>query len=281
MATGTTGRAIDGIADALSLLLTRAADELDEMAEEDPMRLSGATREWLDDARRINHDIPRVGAALLELEDSRKFNVRAAGTPHVEPGLRQGIEAIEHSTVSVRGGDGRRALADVSEGTWIAEPAAGPVLHELATTFRVMAGGVDAFGELVRNEADVQVQLSREDVERLRAALEGMHAARARHETAMATADSPDVVSLHADVRANLRRLLRELDLDERVRRQLRLAPARTRPGHHRPGRRPAVPPAPPPAVGPDAETQVLPTVRGWPPRTPPRDPRNPPPPHH
>ena len=72
------------------------------MAEAHRDRLPGAAREWLDDSRRINHDIPRVGAALLQAEEGRRLNLRAAGTPHVEPGLRQGLEALEHSAVAVR-----------------------------------------------------------------------------------------------------------------------------------------------------------------------------------
>ena len=91
---GDAGRAIDGLADAVSALLVRAADELGEMAESHRDRLPGAAREWLDDSRRITHDIPRVGAALLRAEEGRRLNLRAAGTPHVEPGLRQGMEAL-------------------------------------------------------------------------------------------------------------------------------------------------------------------------------------------
>ena len=46
------------------------------------------------------NDIPRVGAALLHAEQGRRFNVRAVGTPNVGPGLRQGLEALEHSAVA-------------------------------------------------------------------------------------------------------------------------------------------------------------------------------------
>src|SRR4051812_13963486 len=62
------GRAIDGLADAVSELLVRAARELEAMADGEPQRLPGAAREWLDDARRITHNIPVVGAALLRAE---------------------------------------------------------------------------------------------------------------------------------------------------------------------------------------------------------------------
>ena len=79
VASGDAGRAIDGLANDVSELLVRAANELDEMAEAHRDRLPGAAREWLDDARRINHGIPEVGAALLKAEEGRRLNLRAAG----------------------------------------------------------------------------------------------------------------------------------------------------------------------------------------------------------
>src|SRR3954465_1057687 len=109
------GRAIDGLADAVSELLVRAAGELEAMASEAPPRLAGAAREWLDDARRITHNIPQVGAALLRAEEGRRLNVRAVRTPHVEPGLRQGMEALEHSAVAVR--SLTRSVLDFAEDT--------------------------------------------------------------------------------------------------------------------------------------------------------------------
>ena len=155
---GDAGRAIDGLADAVSALLVRAADELGEMAESHRDRLPGAAREWLDDSRRITHDIPRVGAALLRAEEGRRLNLRAAGTPHVEPGLRQGMEALEHSAVAVR--SLMRSVLDCADDTWLTEDSAAAAFSDLAATFRELAAGVDAFGELVRNEANAQVDLS-------------------------------------------------------------------------------------------------------------------------
>ena len=57
--------------------------------------------------------------------------------------------------------------------------------------------------------------------------------ARTRIDTALATEQSPDVIELYSATRATVRRLQHELALDERVRRQLRLAPPSRRP--HRP----------------------------------------------
>jgi prepilin signal peptidase PulO-like enzyme (type II secretory pathway) len=262
VASADAGRAIDGLADAISELLVRAAGELDAMAEGDRHRLSGAAREWLDDARRITHDIPVVGAALLRAEEGRRLNVRAVRTPHVEPGLRQGLEALEHTAVAIRGL--MRSVADASEGDWLDQDSASDVLRDLAETFRTLAAGADAFGELVRHEGDVEVSLSREDVARLQAAQEGMLRARARLDAALAEAHPADVVELYAVTRATVRRLQHELGLDERVRRQLRLLPQRRLPT--RSGVRRRSTGDLPRETGPEDETQVLPRLPEEPP---------------
>ncbi len=262
VASSDAGRAIDGLADAVSELLVRAAGELDSMAEGDPHRLSGAAREWLDDARRITHDIPVVGAALLRAEEGRRLNLRAVRTPHVEPGLRQGLEALEHTAVAIRGL--MRSVAEAAEGDWLDEHSASEVLRDLAETFRRLAAGTDAFGELVRHEGDVEVSLSREDIARLQEAHDGMLRARARLDAALSEARPPDVVELYAAARATIRRLQQELGLDERVRRQVRLLPPRRLPSRAGMRRRPAGDlPRP---TGPDEETQVLPRLPEEPP---------------
>jgi uncharacterized membrane protein YccC len=268
VASADAGRAIDGLADAVSELLVRAAAEADAMAEVDPHRLFGASREWLDDARRITHDIPMVGAALLRAEEGRRLNVRAVRTPHVEPGLRQGLEALEHTAVAIRGL--MRSVVEASEGDWLDEDLAGDVLRDLAETFRQLAAGTDAFGELVRHEGDVEVSLSHDDIARLQEAQDGMLRARTRLDAALERAHPVDVVELYAAARATVRRLQQELGLDERVRRQLRLLPQRrlhTRSGvrrHHRSDL--------PRPTGPEEETQVMPRLPEDPTGDPPED---------
>jgi uncharacterized membrane protein YccC len=257
VASSDAGRAIDGLADAVSELLVRAAAELDAMADGEPQRLSGAAREWLDDARRITHDIPVIGAALLRAEEGRRLNVRAVHTPHVEPGLRQGLEALEHTAVAIRGL--MRSVADASDGDWLDEDSATVVLRELAETFRALAAGTDAFGELVRHEGDVQVSLSGDDIARLQGAQDGMLRARTRLDAMLTEARPADLTELYAAVRATIRRLQHELGLDERVRRQLRLLPERRVPRRSGVRRRSARSVARP--TGPDDETQVLPRL--------------------
>ncbi|HEU4513233.1 MAG TPA: FUSC family protein [Nocardioidaceae bacterium] len=262
VASADAGDAIDGLADSVSELLNRAADELAHLVA-NRGELTSAARGWLGDARRITHDIPQVGAALLHAEQGRRFNVRAVGTPNVGPGLRQGLEALEHSAIAIRGM--LRALVDASEQLAWSEDEGGErdestelVLLGLAQTFREMASGVDAFGQLVHDEADVAKGMSPVDPHALREALEGLHEARARLEEMLMAGAGPDLVELHAVVLSTVKRLLREMDLDERVRRQVRLArPLRT------PGPRPSAGRPSPDEPAPDAETQLLPRIPG------------------
>ena len=99
-------------------------------------------------------------------------------------------------------------------------------------------------------------------VQALRDALEGMHEARARlNDLVMADSDS-QLLELHAAVLSTVKRILREMDLDQRIRRQVRLLPP-TRPRLPHVGAptpkaaQPFVPPTPPA----DAETQLLPKI--------------------
>jgi hypothetical protein len=265
VASADAGRAIDGLADSMSGLLNRAADELTALVD-DHGELSGAARSWLDDARRITHDIPQVGAALLHAEQGRRLNVRAVGTPDMGPGLRQGLEALEHSAVSIRGM--MRAVADATtDPSWLEDEFAEDILLGLAQTFREIAAAVDAFGQLVRDDSDPRKRTGRGDLQQLRESLDGLHEARARLDELAGTETAPELLELHSAVGTTVKRLLGEMDLDERMRRQVRMLPPprvrRTRgapegahPGTHEPD--------------PDAETQrlILPRERRIPPRS-------------
>jgi hypothetical protein len=257
VASGDAGRAIDGLADSLSDLLSRAADGLAELVA-DGGDVSAAARSWLGEARRITHDIPQVGAALLHAEQGRRLNVRAVGTPDVGPGLRQGLEALEHSAVAIRGM--LRALVDATQDpTWSEAEGADDVLLGLAQTYREMSASVDAFGQLVHDEADPTKRMTAADVQTVREALEGLHEARDRLDDLLVAGTTPALLELHAAVLSTVKRLLREMDLDERIRRQLRLQrPARprsARPRAPRPAHRSSSPPEP----APEDETELLP----------------------
>ena len=265
VASADAGRAIDGLADSVSDLLNRAADQLVELVA-DGADVGPAARDWLGEARRITHDIPRVGAALLHAEQGRRFNVRAVGTPDVGPGLRQGLEALEHSSVSIRGM--LRAVVDATQDpTWARDEITEDVLLGLAQTFRELAAVVDAFGQLVHDEAGPAVRVSVDDVQVLTDALEGLHESRARLDELLMAHTTPQLLELHAAVLSTVKRLRGEMDFEERVRRQLRmLRTPRPRSPAARAAATPSSPrPTPDHPLAPDAETQVLPRLHGDP----------------
>jgi hypothetical protein len=260
VASADAGRAIDGLADSMSELLGRAADRLGDLDADGP-DLASAARDWLGEARRINHDIPRVGAALLRAEQGRRLNVRAVGRPDAGPGLRQGLEALEHSAVAIRGMF--RALCDTLQEPSRWETSGNAlVLAGLADTLHAMAAGVDSFGELVNEDADPKPRTAAPDVQGLREALDGLNESRDRLEDLLTVNAAPELLELHAVVLSTVKRLLTEMDLDERIRRQVRSV-RRTR--FRLPHR--GTPAAAGRSTGraepsPDAETEVLPRIR-------------------
>jgi Aromatic acid exporter family member 1 len=261
--TADAGREIEGLAYEISALLRRSADALERLAAE-PGSVAPAAAVWLNDARRItHHDVPRVGAAVLHAEEGRRLNVRAVGTPDRGPGLRQGLESLEHTALSVR--SMYRTLVDTTSGdpAWLEEDGAEDLLLGLVQTLRELAASVDAFGELVHLEAAPARQVTSADVEALREAVEGIPEACGRLEHLVTTVADPALRELVASVLSTMKRVQRDLDLEQRTRRQLQLRrPVRTWP--------PPPPPRPPsarrrrtslPEAGPDAEPPSRPQV--------------------
>jgi uncharacterized membrane protein YccC len=255
VASADAGRAIDDVADSVSELLTRAAEELEAVVAEDA-DLAAPARAWLGDARRITHDIPRAGAALLHAEQGRRLNVRAVGKPNAGPGLRQGLEALEHSAVAIR--SMFRALVDSTDRPGWATAARAEPLRDLAETWRAMSGALDAFGQLVADEAGPpgRSDAVEVDIDVVRQARRALDDTRQHLEQALAGGTAGPQLELDAAVLATVRRLLDELDLDQRIRRQVRLARSAPRRVPRPIVRRRADPSWP--DVSPDAETQVL-----------------------
>jgi hypothetical protein len=245
VATADAGKAIDDLADRLGRLLARAADEL---AEVGPRSRDVAARadDWLDEARSITHDIPTVGATLLQAEQGRRLNVRAVGRPDAGPGLRQGLEAVEHSAVAVR--SMFRAVHDATyDDSWPDDDVGEAVLLGLEQVLRELAAGVAAFGDLVRAEAQTVLRDVVPETDRVRAALQGLHEAQSRLDDLMTTRSAPVVFELHVNVRETVKRLLVEMDLDNRLRRQLRLSRrVRLRPPHREDRPQPSAQAVPP-----------------------------------
>jgi hypothetical protein len=88
-----------------------------------------------------------------------------------------------------------------------------------------LADGVDAFGELVRAEA-VSRELSAPDrVTGVADTLQGLHDARDMLRGRIRGDSSPVLTELYVSLSTTVKRVLREMDLEERVRRQELLRP--------------------------------------------------------
>jgi hypothetical protein len=213
------GRAIEGLGNDLAELLDRAAETLAEVDGADAdADLSEQATGWLDDARRLTHGIPEVGTALLRAEEGRHLNIRAAGTPDPGPGLRHGLEALEHSAVAVR--SMFRSVVDTAEAFAGSAGAGGSDLrHAVALALHEFAAALRAFAQLVGAEAHPGQSHVLEQA-RVREALEGLQEARARITDFVLVDDDPVRTELNFALLTTIKRLLAELDLDERDRRR-------------------------------------------------------------
>ena len=223
VATGSAAEAIQHYAQEFAELLRRAADQVVE-ARGRGDRIAEEAGGWLDDARTITHDVPNVGAALLHAEEGRRLNVRAFRAPNAAPGLRQGLEALEHSGVALRGMF--RGIADVTKDPeWPDDDSGEAAATDLVQVLRELADGMAAFGELVRAEA-VSPELSApERVRDVSEELQGLHDAQDRLRHRVRLDCSPVLTELYVSLSTTVKRVLVELDLEARVRRQELLRP--------------------------------------------------------
>lgn len=208
--------AIQRFLDDLARLLGDAADDLDGALDSDD-RLTDRTSRWLGEVRRLTHTIPTIGSALLRAEESRRLNVRALGTADVAPGLRHGVEALEHSAVALRSmfrsldDAGRRRESREAFSEDLELVAVGLLLHEMASAVR-------SFGWLVQAEA--QRPQATVDLSEARQGLEELREARARL-TELLMIDRRDdatFAELNFALLTTVERLLRELNLEDRIR---------------------------------------------------------------
>jgi len=217
VATEDAGGAIERLAEDLARLLEAAADDLETELKSDGALTSWTSR-WLGEARRLTHDIPNVGNVLIRAEESRRLNLRAVGTADVGPGLRHGLEALEHSSVAVR--SMFRALDDAARGRESQSHDFSEDVEVIAVSmlFRELAAAVRAYGRLVRTEAQPGQHLP--EPEQLRSASEGLKEARARL-TDLVLVDPRDdatMAELNFALLTTVGRLRSELRLDDLIR---------------------------------------------------------------
>jgi len=209
----TAGEAVEHQADEMADLLRRMAVQIG-----DGVNTERAT-EWLEGARSLSRRVGRVDRVLEEADESRRLNVRALGTMDPAPLLTSGLDALEHSSVSLR--SLCRAMVDRSRSAE-GEPYPEPTREVLAVLLQDLADAVSAFGRLVREEAEGEVGAQ---ALRLAQALEAVGEARVRLTELLLIDRRDDAVDgvrweLDGVLLANVARILREIDIEERVRQQ-------------------------------------------------------------
>lgn len=220
----TAAEAVDDVAARLSRLVARAAAEAAE-ARGDSDRIAAAAGRWLDEARAISADIPHVAASLERVEEARRLNVRMMHAPDAAPGIRQGLEVLEHSVVSLR--SLFRGVRDAAlDESWPADDSGLDAATDLVEVLRALVSAIAAFGELVRTEAssvDLQAPDRATGVQR---ALDDMYAAHAML-IDRAADQNPALAELYVSLGSTVKRLRHELDLEVRAHRQAVLRPGR------------------------------------------------------
>lgn len=217
------GAAIEEMATALAGLLDRASAEMASLRTSGGV-LPDQAESWLGEARRLTHDLPNVGITLLRAEESRRLNLRAVGTSDPGPGLRHGMEALEHSAVAVR--SMFRSILDAStRGGWPGGEHGEALEGAIAVVLSEFADALRAFGRLVHADAKPASDETPQTAE-MRQGLEGLLEARARISDLILADQDPLRNELNFALLATAKRLSTELDLDERLRRQTRPRPS-------------------------------------------------------
>jgi len=208
--TQTAGAAVEDFANKLAGLLERVANELQRPVTVDDARL------WLDEARRLAQQRAALDALVDQAEESRRLNPRAVGTFDVGADLRNSVDALEHTALSFR--TMFRALADrLRDQPPDSQLYEEDVRHAFAVLVSDLARAVRSFGELVRVEADEEGEPR---PELLAETLDSVAEARARLTELLLVdpREEPQVWALHGALLASIERVLRELDIQERLR---------------------------------------------------------------
>ncbi len=206
-----------------------AAGVLEDVARELPDGVTAEqARGWLDRVRALNRPVEIADRALQDLSDSRRFNPRSMGTLDTQPILRSGLDALEHSTVSLRALF--RAISDgVREGDGDEQGYDDDLRAAFAVLISDLAASVRAFGDVVRAESDSAEGRTPERVAGhpvpeapLADALDALREARVRLTELLLVdvADDPGLWQVRGSLLSAVERVLVELDVEQRARRR-------------------------------------------------------------
>ncbi|MFE3827988.1 aromatic acid exporter family protein [Streptomyces sp. NPDC059092] len=206
----TAGESMDGLARRMRQLLLRIGEGLTE-----PVPVERAASR-LHEARRLDHDISEVDAALRQAEDSVRLNPRVKEGLLHRVVLRTGLDTLEICTVVLR--VLARTLTDLAkerEREALFTPEVGAALRELLAEVAdaVVSFAVMVTTDVTRSAETAEARLA-EDLETARtsrARLAGLLLAEVRSD--------PGQWQLHGALLAELDRILDELDMEHRSRR--------------------------------------------------------------
>ncbi|MGX1135232.1 putative membrane protein YccC [Streptomyces glaucescens] len=209
---GEAGESIEGLARRMRQLMLRVGEEA---AGRTPVERAAAR---LHEARRLDHDIVQVDAALRQAEDSLRLNPRVREGLLHRIVLRTGLDTLEICTVVLR--VIARSLTDLAkerEPEPLFEPETGAVVEQLLAE---IADAIVSFSVLVTTHVSTNAE-SAED----RLAAELHRAAATRDKLAEMLLEEvrrdPRQWQLHGAVLAEVNRIIDELDIEHRSRRLL------------------------------------------------------------
>jgi hypothetical protein len=209
---GEAGESIEGLARRMRQLMLRVGEEA---AGRTPVERAA---ERLHEARRLDHDIVQVDAALRQAEDSLRLNPRVREGLLHRIVLRTGLDTLEICTVVLR--VIARSLTDLAkerEPEPLFEPGTGAVVEQLLSE---IADAIVSFSVLVTTHVSTNAESAEE-----RLAAELHTAAATRDKLAEMLLEEvrrdPRQWQLHGAVLAEANRIIDELDIEHRSRRLL------------------------------------------------------------
>ncbi|MER6101580.1 aromatic acid exporter family protein [Streptomyces sp. NPDC001832] len=172
--------------------------------------------ERLHEARRLDHDIVAVDAALRQAEESLTLNPRVRQGLLYRVVLRTGLDTLEICAVVLRVLS--RTLTDLAKARTEEPLFPADVAESLTELLGQMAGAIESFSELITAPA---AENAEEAEGRLAQALAVSHATRDRVANLLLedVQEHPRQWQLHGALLAEVDRILDELDIDKRTER--------------------------------------------------------------
>lgn len=204
------GKSIEDLARRMRQLLLHIGEELGSQVPVD----RAAAR--LHEARRLDHDIAQVDAALRQAEDSVRLNPRVKEGLLYRVVLRTGLDTLEICTVILR--VMTRTLTDLAKQRTDEPLFSQDVADALKDLLTHLAAAVESFAVLVTT----QVSANAEEAEsRLASELAKAQASRDRVAQLLLrrVQEHPRQWQLHGALLAEIDRILDELDMEQRSKR--------------------------------------------------------------